>query len=222
MVEHQADVGIALDGDGDRVILSDGQGQLVDGDRILFIIASARHAAGRLQGGVVGTLMSNLGLEQACAGLGVPFRRAAVGDRYVMDLLAAEGWAVGGETSGHIICLDKASTGDGIIAALEVLSVMAGGGRSLAELAAGMAVFPQRLINVPLQDGRRVDVRADAQIRQAVQQAEQELAAGGRVLLRPSGTEPVVRVMVEGRDAAQVERISNALAEAVRRAARAV
>jgi phosphoglucosamine mutase len=218
VVDERADLGIALDGDGDRVLLVDASGAVLDGDQLLYIMAMARHAAGRLPG-VVGTLMTNLGLEQALAARKIPFRRANVGDRYVMAQLAQEGWELGGETSGHIICLDKSSTGDGIVAALEVLAVMRQTGKSAAELTAGMHVFPQTMINVRM--SRRFDLKASAPVQEALRAVEQELAADGRVVLRASGTEPVVRVMIEGRDAEQIQRLGQQLADTVKRAAEA-
>jgi phosphoglucosamine mutase len=187
---------------------------------MLFIIGNARQAEGQLIGGIVGTLMSNLGLEQACKTRNIPFKRAAVGDRYVMNLLEGEGWELGGESSGHIICLDKSTTGDGIIAALQVLAVMAQNGRPLAELKAGMQIFPQTMINVRTR--KRLDVRDCKPIQDAVSAAESRLAENGRVLLRASGTEPVIRVMVEGRDSNLVQRLGKDLAEVVRQAAREV
>ena len=216
VVDERADLGIALDGDGDRVLLVDASGAVLDGDQLLYIMAMARHAAGRLPG-VVGTLMTNLGLEQALAARKIPFRRANVGDRYVMAQLTQEGWELGGETSGHIICLDKSSTGDGIIAALEVLAVMRQTGKSAAELTAGMHVFPQTMINVRM--ARRFDLKASAPVQEALRAVEQELAADGRVVLRASGTEPVVRVMIEGRDPAEIQRLGQQLADIVKRAA---
>ena len=221
--EYRADVGIALDGDGDRVIMVDANGDLVDGDQMLFIMAMARKQEQRLQGGVVGTLMSNLGLEQACLNSGIPFKRAAVGDRYVMSMLMAQGWKLGGESSGHILCLDKSTTGDGIISALEVLEVMVSTGKSLAELKAGMQVFPQTMVNVRIPaevHARKLfNVDDSADVKAAITAAESELANKGRVLLRASGTEPVIRVMVEGNDAGQVQRLSQSLAEVVKAAA---
>ncbi|MBI5612756.1 MAG: phosphoglucosamine mutase [Gammaproteobacteria bacterium] len=217
VLERRADLGIALDGDGDRVILVDGRGELVDGDQILYILALARHVAGGLQGGVAGTLMTNLGLEQALAARNIPFKRAPVGDRHVIALLQQEGWELGGETSGHIICFDRSTTGDGIIAALEVLAVMVQTGKSLAELKSGMMVYPQVMINVRM--SRRVDVQSSPEVRKSLSEVESELAANGRVVLRASGTEPVVRVMIEGRDTAQIERLGRHLAETVQRAA---
>ncbi len=217
VVERQADLGIALDGDGDRVIMVDAEGSRIDGDQILFIIAMARHGAGKLNGGIAGTLMTNLGLEQALAAQQIPFKRAPVGDRYVMSLLIQEGWSLGGESSGHVICLDKSTTGDGIIAALQVLAAMRASGRSLAELKAGMRIYPQTMINVRISG--RFDVHRSAYIKRVLQEAESELAGNGRVILRASGTEPVVRVMVEGEDRNQVERLSRYLADAVKQAA---
>ncbi len=217
VLAEQADVGIALDGDGDRVVLVDHRGELVDGDQMLYIIATSRLAGGRLRGGVVGTLMSNLGLEQALAAHKIPFRRASVGDRYVMAMLQQEGWEVGGETSGHLLCLDKSTTGDGIVAALEVLAVVRQTGKSLAELKAGLQIFPQTMINVRM--SRRFDLKASAPVQKALGEVEKELAANGRVVLRASGTEPVVRVMIEGRDSALVARLGQQLADIVKRAA---
>jgi phosphoglucosamine mutase len=217
VLAEQADLGIALDGDGDRVVLVDHRGEVVDGDQMLYIIASSRRTSGRLHGGVVGTLMSNLGLEQALAAQQVPFRRANVGDRYVMALLQQEGWEVGGETSGHLLCLDKSTTGDGIVAALEVLAVVRQTGKSLAELKSGMQIFPQTMINVRM--SKRFDLKASAPVQKALGEVEKELAANGRVVLRASGTEPVVRVMIEGRDPALVARLGQQLADTVKRAA---
>ena len=214
-----ADVGIALDGDGDRVILVDSQGEVVDGDQILYVTAMSRHGAGRLRGGVVGTLMTNLGLEHALAASNIPFKRAQVGDRYVMNMLHQDGWELGGETSGHIICLDKSTTGDGIVAALEVLAVLVQSGKSLADLKSGMQVYPQTMINVRMT--RRFDIKTSKEVMLTLGAVEKELAANGRVVLRASGTEPVVRVMVEGRDALLIERLGQALADTVRRAAEA-
>ncbi len=216
---HKADLGIALDGDGDRVIMADSQGEILDGDHLLYIIASDRKQSGRLHGGVAGTLMSNLGLEHACAAMGVPFLRAAVGDRYVLGLLNEQGWELGGETSGHIICLDRATTGDGIVAALQVLAAMRGSGKTLAELRAGLEIYPQTMINVRM--SRRFDVKQSPVVQQAVKAVESELSDKGRVVLRASGTEPVIRVMVEGRDAVQVERLTRHLADTVKSAAEA-
>ena len=219
VLEAGAHLGIALDGDGDRVIMVDSDGAIVDGDQLLYIVALDRLGSGTLHGGVVGTLMSNFGLETVCQSRNIPFVRAAVGDRYVMNELLERGWDLGGETSGHIICLDKLTTGDGIIAALQVLSAMTRTGRSLAELKSGMALYPQHMINVRM--ARRFDPKSSTLVQNAVREAELELKGQGRVVLRPSGTEPVIRVMVEGADSAQVTRLSQQLAEVVRRAAEA-
>ena len=217
VVEQHADLGIALDGDGDRVIMVDAAGDPVDGDQLLYIIAEARRTTGRLRGGVVGTQMSNLGLEQALQARGIEFRRAQVGDRYVLSILSQEGWELGGETSGHLICLDKSTTGDGIIAALEVVAVMRQSGRTLAALKADMTVYPQTMINVRM--NRRFEVNASKPVIQALHEVEAQLGSHGRVVLRASGTEPVVRVMLEGSDRSLIERLGQHLAETVRRAA---
>jgi phosphoglucosamine mutase len=213
-----ADVGIALDGDGDRCILVDRHGAIVDGDQILYIIARARQQAGGLKGPVVGTLMSNLGLEQALGALGIGFERAKVGDRYVLERLLATGGNLGGESSGHILCLDRTTTGDGIVSALQVLGVMAASGKTLDELLAGMHKCPQTLINVPVR-ATAAELLAHAQVRAAVAAVEKRLGRDGRVLLRPSGTEPLIRVMVEGVDAALVAACAEEIAASVRAAA---
>ncbi len=209
-----ADMGIALDGDGDRIIMVDAEGEVVDGDDILYIIASSRLKNGGIQGSVVGTLMSNLGLEQALEKLGIGFERAQVGDRYIMERLQANGWSLGGEPSGHIICLDRSTTGDGIIAALQVVAEVFTTGKSLRELLDGVNKYPQTLLNVPLDED--IDVLSSPVMQRAVSAAETELAQHGRVLLRPSGTEPLIRVMVEGSDQGQVTAISKRLAAVVR------
>jgi phosphoglucosamine mutase len=215
--ETGADLGIALDGDADRVMLVDGKGNFIDGDRLLYIIAMELQAQGRLNGGIVGTLMTNLGLEKALTARGIPFARAAVGDRYVLSMLHEKGWEIGGETSGHIICLDRSTTGDGIVAALQVLAAMIGTGKTLEQLSAGVEIYPQTMINVRM--ARRFDVKGSSKVQQAVRAAESELADRGRVVLRASGTEPVVRVMVEGDDKVVVDRISRTLADTVKSAA---
>jgi phosphoglucosamine mutase len=213
VLEHQADAGIALDGDGDRVIMADNKGELVDGDELLFIIAVSRKQQGALQGSVVGTLMSNLGLEHALQSHDIAFARANVGDRYVLEMLRQTGGVLGGESSGHIICLDRTTTGDGIVSALQVLTVMVQGGKSLNELKHGMSKYPQHMINVPVANG--VDLDAAPAVQEAVKSVEKRLAGKGRVLLRASGTEPVVRVMVEGEDEQQVIAAAGELASRV-------
>ncbi len=216
VLAHKADLGVALDGDGDRLIMVDHKGELVDGDELLFIIAQSRREAGNLKGAVIGTVMSNLGLEHALCALGVDFRRAAVGDRYVMDLLRKEGGTLGGESSGHIICLDCTTTGDGIVSALQVLAALVQSGRSLHELKSGMAKYPQCLVNVRTE--KKFDFAASSHVQDALSAVEAQLASKGRVLLRASGTEPLIRVMIEGVDAQQVESLANYLAAAVRQA----
>ena len=211
--EQGADLGIAFDGDGDRVIMVDHHGEVLDGDELLFIIARDRLRIGARFNAVVGTLMTNLGLEVALRALGLELRRARVGDRYVMECLLAENLILGGESSGHIICLDRTTTGDGIISALQVLSAMLRSGKSLHDLKAGMSKCPQTLINVSV--AGRVDLQR-ASIQEAVRAVENQLGDNGRVLLRSSGTEPVVRVMVEGMDAGIVERHARELASVVR------
>ena len=213
VIAAKADAGIALDGDGDRLIMVDHTGEIIDGDEITFIIARHRQQLGRLQGAVVGTQMSNLGLELALKTLGLDLKRAKVGDRYIMEMLTANGWTLGGESSGHIICLDLTSTGDGIISALQVLEAMLRTGQTLVTLKAGMSKFPQTLLNVRLKE--RMDVTALPKVRAGVVEVEQKLGCRGRVLLRPSGTEPVIRVMVEGQDATQVDELSRYLAGVV-------
>ncbi len=211
--EVGADLGIALDGDGDRVIMVDDKGEIVDGDQLLFIIAMDRQASGKLNGGVVGTLMTNLGMEKALEAAGIPFARANVGDRYVNELLLANNWQLGGESSGHIICRDASNTGDGILAALKVLKSMQTSGKSLAELVAGIQLYPQTMINVRVEHKRNTE--SIPAITAAIKEAEAAMAGKGRVLLRPSGTEPVIRVMVEGEDAALVQRQAEKLADVV-------
>jgi phosphoglucosamine mutase len=217
VLEQGADLGIALDGDGDRLIMVDHQGEIVNGDKLILIMALARARRGELQGGVVGTVMSNLGLEQAFRANNIEFARAAVGDRYVLEMMKANGWQLGGEASGHIICLDKSTTGDGIVAALEVLQVMHDSGKSLAELASEMDTCPQTMINVEITRG--FDISGNARVKEAVAGVEAELADRGRVVLRPSGTEPLIRVMIEGIDEAEVITQCEFLADIVRQAA---
>lgn len=212
VLKHGADLGIALDGDADRLIMADSSGELYDGDRLLYVIARSRLLGSGVPG-VVGTLMTNLGLEHALARRGVPLLRAKVGDRYVLELLNEQGWQLGGENSGHIICLDKHSTGDGIVSSLQVLAALRQLGGTLAETCADLTLYPQKLINVRMPSG--FDWKTDPAIARALQAAEEELADTGRVLLRPSGTEPLLRVMVEGRDGAMVSRLARSIADAV-------
>ena len=213
----KADVGIALDGDGDRVVMVDENGQLIDGDQLLFVLATARKAQGALNGPVVGTVMSNLGLEHALRDQGIEFQRAKVGDRYVLELLRNNGGVLGGETSGHMLVLDKTTTGDGLISALQVLTVMKQADKPLSELVAGMPRYPQKMVNVRTE--QRLDPGKSPEIRDAVAAAEGELAETGRVVLRASGTEPVIRVMVEGEDAKLVDSLAERLASVVAEAA---
>jgi phosphoglucosamine mutase len=214
VVEHGADLGLALDGDGDRLVMVDADGAVYDGDQLLYVIASARLRNGMLKGGVVGTLMTNFALELEFERLGVPFARAAVGDRYVLEQLHERGWQIGGENSGHIICLDRHTTGDGIVSALQVLSALRSSGQRLAEAARDLRLFPQVLVNVRIPRG--ADLREHPQVRKAVRAAEDSLRARGRVLLRPSGTEPVLRVMVEGEAADQVRGLAEGIAQTIR------
>lgn len=213
----RAHVGLALDGDGDRLVMVDHLGRIVDGDQLLYVIARARKQAGALQGPVVGTVMTNFGLELALRSAGIEFHRAQVGDRYVLAMLRETGGMLGGETSGHILCLDKTTTGDGLVSALQVLAVMKQTGRSLAELAAGMQKFPQVLLNVKVAE--RFDPSQVPAVQEAVARIEKRLAGEGRVVLRPSGTEPVIRVMVEGRDERMTRASATEIAEAVQAAA---
>lgn len=211
----KADVGVALDGDGDRLIMVDENGHLIDGDHLLYILATARQRKGELRGPVIGTVMSNLGLEKALQAENIEFRRVQVGDRYVLEALRATGGIIGGETSGHMIVLDKTTTGDGLICALQVLAIMKESGKRLSELAAGMQKYPQTMVNV--RTTKRLDPSLSSEIQAAVAAAEAELADTGRVVLRASGTEAVIRVMVEGEDHALVVRIANRLASVVAR-----
>lgn len=209
-----AAAGVALDGDGDRLTMVDHLGRVVDGDQLLYVIACDRAARGELRGPVVGTVMSNLGLELALKEKGIGFKRAAVGDRYVLAMLKDSGAVLGGESSGHILCLDRATTGDALVSAMQVLDVMKRTGHSLAQLAAGMARFPQVMINVKV--AQRFDPMARPAIAAEVRQVEQKLADEGRVVLRASGTEPLIRVMVEGRDANTTRACAEQIAAAVR------
>ncbi|MCU7995596.1 phosphoglucosamine mutase [Shewanella glacialipiscicola] len=215
---HEADLGIALDGDADRVMFVDHNGHVVDGDEILFILAQAAYHKGDMTGGVVGTLMSNLGLELALRKMDIPFVRAKVGDRYVVEQLKATGWQLGGEGSGHILSLQHASTGDGIVASLQVLKALLESGKPLAEVKAGMSKLPQVLINVRLTSGTADSILGSDSVKQAVLEAEAVLGDNGRVLLRKSGTEPLIRVMVESTDNLMTQTQAEFIAEAVRAA----
>lgn len=215
VLAEKADIGIALDGDGDRLIMVDGNGEVVDGDELLYVIADDRLRSENLKGGVVGTQMSNFGLEEALAAKGVPFTRAAVGDRYVLAELASHGWLLGGESSGHILCLDVTTTGDGIVSALQVLAAIQRSGTSLEVLKTGMKKYPQHMINVACKGN--IELNAGTPLAIAVAATEKKLDGKGRVLLRPSGTEPVVRVMVEGEDEKVVLGLASDLAEVVSR-----
>lgn len=215
VLETGADLGVALDGDGDRLILVDHEGVVVDGDEILFIIAQSLRSKGDLNGPVVGTLMTNLGLEHALSRLGIELKRAAVGDRYVMEMMLKSSSLLGGESSGHIICRQLISTGDGIVAALQVIEAMRSSGKSLSELRRGMDKYPQTLVNVRTKE--RVNLESAPAIQRVKGEVERELGDEGRVLLRSSGTEPLIRVMVEGVDASKVKGLAQKLADAVAR-----
>ncbi|QRN02663.1 phosphoglucosamine mutase [Legionella sp. MW5194] len=204
VLQSRADLGIALDGDGDRCIMVDAEGNVVDGDQIIYIIARERHQRGMLQGGVVGTQMSNFGLQKALETMGIPFLRAKVGDRYVLEALKEKDWKIGGEPSGHIVCLDKTTTGDGIIASLQVLACMVKQDKSLKELTEGIQLLPQTLINIKTSDAS--ELASHPNITHLVDNVSRQLNNNGRVLLRPSGTEPLLRVMVEGIDEQEVAR----------------
>jgi len=216
VLEFNADVGIALDGDGDRLIMVDSKGNLVDGDQILYIIAMSRLFDEQLDGSVVGTVMSNLGLEHALQKQSIGFRRSQVGDRHVMNMLRESGWSLGGEGSGHIICLDRTSTGDGIVAALQVLYAMVSTQKPLDQLLGGLVMYPQKLVNIPLD--KPFNHEESAMVKAAMKDAEKQLGDAGRILLRASGTEPLLRVMVEGQEETLVYKLADSLANAVREA----
>jgi len=213
VIDKNADLGIAFDGDGDRVLMVDRDGSEVDGDELLYVIASQRFAEDRLKGGVVGTLMTNLGVELALTEMGISFERANVGDRYVMERLIANNWVLGGEGSGHMVIRDCTSTGDGIVSALQVLLSISKSGKTLAELRQGMSKLPQTMINVRV--AKRFDPFSRADIVAAVKKAESELGSSGRILLRASGTEPLIRVMAEGQSADDIRRVAEKLAQIV-------
>ncbi len=213
VLEDNADMGIAFDGDGDRVMFVDHKGEVVDGDQLLYIIASHRKSHLGDCSGVVGTLMTNFGFELGMRQLGVPFERAKVGDRYVLEVMAKNGWSIGGESSGHIVCSDVTTTGDGIISALQVLKAIQDQDGTLHEIKHNMQKFPQIMINVPIKE--KIDLAKNAVIQDAIESAEQKMDGKGRVLLRPSGTEPLIRVMVEGEQRNLVSNIAEQLAEVV-------
>jgi phosphoglucosamine mutase len=213
VLAHAADIGIGLDGDGDRVILVNSEGQLVNGDEILYIIAKDRHQKGLLQGGVVGTLMSNYALEKSLNAIGVPFIRTNVGDRYVLEALLQNNWKIGGENSGHIVCLDKTTTGDGIVAALQVLNIMIKQGKTLKQLCDGITLLPQTMVNLKTTQADRLV--KNSQVTHAVDKLNSLLQGEGRVLLRPSGTEPLLRIMVEGQEEEQVLQQANRLSDEI-------
>ena len=216
VLENKADFGIALDGDGDRLVMVDHKGEVVDGDELIYIIAKSRQDVGQMSGPVVGTLMTNLGMEYGLKNLGIELLRANVGDRYVLEMLSTHKGILGGENSGHIICLDRTTTGDGIIAALQVMAEMHDSGRTLNELKSGMQKYPQILVNV--KTAKKMTADAEISIQKAVKGVEDKLGDKGRVLLRASGTEPLIRVMVEGEDACAVENYAQQLAEDVKKA----
>lgn len=213
VISEEADLGIALDGDGDRVIMVDHRGSVVDGDELLYIIAKHQQSQGELIGGVVGTIMSNIGLEVALKELNIPFNRSKVGDRYVMEELLKAGWSLGGEASGHIICLRKTTTGDGIVSALQVLAAMIQTGMSLYDLKSDLVKYPQTIINVTMH--QRLIIENHPELQTIIADAQAQLTGYGRILLRPSGTEPLMRVMVEGEDEQQVQKVAQILAAQV-------
>lgn len=215
VLEHKADLGFALDGDGDRIIMVDHQGKGINGDHIIYIIAREAQRLGRLKGGVVGTLMSNMGLESALKAHNIPFMRAKVGDRYVLEMLLEQGWQLGAENSGHVLLLNKTSTGDGIIAGLQVLSAMVRNGKPLQQLSQDLIVFPQTLINIQFK-GKK-DPTHHSAVKQLLKEIETELGATGRILLRNSGTEPLIRIMVEGENGNQVQKLAEKMAECIKK-----
>lgn len=217
VVTEGADLGIAFDGDGDRLQMVNHKGELLTGDDVLYILAMRRLAVGESDAGVVGTLMTNMGLELALEQSGLRLARAKVGDRYVKELMVSEGWSLGGESSGHIICGNLSTTGDGVIAALQVLAAVVASGRSLQELTSGFAPLPQVLVNVRIKKG--FDITAHQAISDACERVERKLVGRGRLLLRPSGTEPVIRVMVEGDETVAIDTLANEVAETIREAA---
>jgi phosphoglucosamine mutase len=216
VLAHQADIGIALDGDGDRLVMVDHKGEIVDGDEIIYIIAKARLDAGQISGPVVGTLMTNLGMEIGLKRLGINLLRAKVGDRYVLEMMNEHQGVLGGENSGHIICLDKTTTGDGIIAALQVMAEMHDSAKSLHELKSGMQKYPQVLLNI--KTNKKINLAEEEGIQNSVKEIEKKLGDTGRVLLRASGTEPLIRVMVEGRQEDLVKNYAHQIAEEVEKA----
>jgi len=216
VLANHADLGVALDGDGDRLLLVAADGRVLDGDDILYIIAVARQSQQALRGSVVGTIMTNLGLEQALAQRGLALERTAVGDRYILERMLQADFTLGGEPSGHIICRDRTTTGDGTVAMLQVLAELVTSGKSLAELSRPLTKLPQVLVNVPLGQAQAAEVMQRASVQQQLQLLQQKLAQRGRILLRPSGTEPLIRVMVEGEDAAEVSQLAHELADSIR------
>ena len=218
VLEESCDLGIAFDGDADRVLMVDHQGNKVDGDQLLYVLTSTANAKNTLSGGVVGTLMTNLGLEKRLADLNVPFSRANVGDRYVLREMQEQGWTLGGESSGHIICLDKTTTGDGLVSALLVVEAILDRKMSLAAIVSEYEIYPQEMINVKISDSARhsaSEICAAPTVQESISKAEETLADTGRILLRPSGTEPLIRVMVEGQDADVVHHCCVQVAESV-------
>ncbi|MFZ2312029.1 MAG: phosphoglucosamine mutase, partial [Methylobacter sp.] len=215
-LSYRADLGIALDGDGDRLVMVDHKGEIVDGDELIYIIAKSRLDAGQMSGPVVGTLMTNLGMEHGLKKLGINLIRAKVGDRYVMEMLAKHKGILGGENSGHIICLDRTTTGDGIISALQVMAEMQNSGKNLHELKSGMQKYPQVLVNV--KTNKKINPDEDVNIQKSMKDIEKKMGDTGRVLLRASGTEPLIRVMVEGQDKDLVKSYANQLADVVKKA----